>query len=320
MTRRHDPGQRPDPAPGWALAVHGGAGNAQDNADGCAAAARVIAQALDAGAAAVDAVVDGVVVLEDDGRFNAGSGAVIGLDGERFELDASVMDSTGVLGAVACISHVRNPVRLAREVSDSPHCLLVGEGAERFARCAGFAEHQHDAERARRKQRAMMEALRAGDGEPQLPGVANHAFHARWNYAMPWEQALKRFGCGTVGAVARDHHGRFAVATSTGGSAPALLGRVGDTALPGCGFWCGPHGAVGATGIGEAIIPRLLARTVYDWIAAGRPLQQALDAGIALFDADTDVGLIAVTADDVATASNRAMPTALAHQGRELPR
>jgi hypothetical protein len=69
-------------------------------------------------------------------------------------------------------------------------------------------------------------------------------------------------------------------------------GRVGDTPIVGCGFYCGPLGAIGATGIGEAIVRQLLARTVYDWLAAGRPLQEALDAGIALFDQDTDVGLI----------------------------
>lgn len=128
---------------------------------------------------------------------------------------------------------------------------------------------------------------------------------------LPWEEALRRFGCGTVGAVARDGQGRYAVATSTGGSAPALLGRVGDTPLPGCGFWCGPMGAVGATGIGEAIVRQLLARTVYGWIEAGLPLQQALDDGVGLFGADTDIGLIGVTAHEACTASNRRMPVAV---------
>jgi beta-aspartyl-peptidase (threonine type) len=296
------------PRRAWAVAVHGGAGNSKENEAGCWTAARVAADALARDAVALDAVVDAVVSLEDDGRFNAGSGSIVGLDGETFELDASVMDSSGALGAVACVSTVRNPIRLARAVSETPHCLLVGQGAERFARRAGFAEHRHDPERARAEH---VRLLRALDGpDPQLPGVPNPRFREHWNYRMPWEEAQRRYGCGTVGAVARDAQGRYAVATSTGGSAPALLGRVGDTPLPGAGFWCGDKGAVGATGIGEAIIRQLLARTVYGWIEAGRPLQQALDDGVALFGDDTDVGLIAVSAEGAATSSNRAMPVA----------
>lgn len=298
----------PHKSPAWAVAVHGGAGNSSANADGCVAAAQLAAAALHDGAAAIDAAVAAVVRLEDDGRFNAGSGAIVGLDGQTFELDAAVMDSRGTLGAVACVSSVRNPVRLAHAVSATPHCLLVGSGAERFARRIGMPEHRHDPRCAAAAHRALVQALGASD--PVLPGTPNRTFEQLWNYAMPWSEAMARYGSGTVGAVVRDAQGRYAVATSTGGAAPALLGRVGDTPLPGCGYHCGAAGAVACTGLGEAIIRRLLARTVYGWIEAGTPLVQALADGVALFPPEVDIGLIGVSGGAVATASNRDMPVA----------
>ena len=62
-----------------------------------------------------------------------GRGAIVGLDGTTIEFDAAVMDSNGRLGAVACLQRVKNPVLVAQAVSRSPHWLLAGEGAERFA-------------------------------------------------------------------------------------------------------------------------------------------------------------------------------------------
>lgn len=290
-----------------AVVVHGGAGNSKNNEDGCRAAGQAALAALAAGASALDAAVTAVQSLEDDGRFNAGSGAVLGIDGETFEMSASVMDTRGTLGAVAGVRDVRHPIALAEAVARTPHCMLAGEGTDRLARMLGFEPARHDRERALGVHRETIAALQGDAGV--LPGVANDAFEKLWNYPLPWAQAMKRYGCGTVGAVVRDAAGHFAVATSTGGVTPGLLGRVGDSPLVGSGFYCGPAGAVGATGIGEAIMRRLLARTVYGWLDDGMPLQDALDAGIALFDDDTDIGLIGATASAVATASNRPMPT-----------
>jgi beta-aspartyl-peptidase (threonine type) len=290
------------------IVVHGGAGNAKAYEDGCRAAVSCARDALRAGQPAVAAAIAAVRSLEDDGRFNAGRGAVLGMDGETVETSASVMDTRGALGAVAGVRNVRNPILLAEAVAQTPHCLLVGEGTDRLARLLGLEESRHDHERALDSYRQTMRELAAG--EPVLPGVDNGVFGRLWNYPLPWNEALRRHGCGTVGAVVRDASGSFAVATSTGGVAPALLGRVGDSPLVGSGFYCGPAGAVGATGIGEAIIRRLLARTVYGWLEDGRPLQESLDAGVGLFDDDTDVGLIGVTSVEHATASNRPMPTA----------
>jgi beta-aspartyl-peptidase (threonine type) len=252
-----------------ALVTHGGAGNHAENRDGCALAAGKGFKLLLDGSDSLAAAVESVVLLEDDGRFNAGTGSILRTDGS-VEMDAALMDSRGRLGAVCCLKHARNPVLVARRVIDTGHWMLAGEGALAFARQHGFEEGP-------RRQRAR-------------------------------RAAVPPAGCDTVGAVALDRDGHFAVACSTGGSAPALPGRVGDTPIPGSGFWAGPHGAVAVTGIGEQIVPRQLARRVYEWLERGMPLGQALQAGVALVPARYDVGIIGLTRSEAAAASNRSMP------------
>src|SRR3954470_10622427 len=233
----------------YAILVHGGAGNSKENENGCVAAAEKGLSHLRAEGDALTAAIDAVASLEEDGRFNAGAGSITRTDGS-VEMDASMMDSTGRLGAVCCLRDVQNPVRVARRVADkTSHWMLAGEGAQRFARAQGFPP-------ARRVAARTPTDAKATD---------------------------------TVGAVVLDRAGHFAVASSTGGSAPALPGRVGDTPIPGCGFWAGKEGAVAATGVGEAIVPHLLARTVYDWLVHGRALEQALADAIALFPESVDI-------------------------------
>jgi L-asparaginase/beta-aspartyl-peptidase (threonine type) len=222
-------------------------------------------------------------------------------------MDASIMDTRGRLGAVACVRNVRNPVLLARAIADTPHVLLAGEGAERIARALGLAPHPGAGEHQLEEHRKLLREL-AGL-VPAMPGIDNRLFERFWNYKTPL-QLPPRAGCDTVGAVVRDPEGHFAVAGSTGGSSPSLLGRVGDTPVIGSGFYAGPEGAVAATGIGEHIMRHLLARTVYQWIADGVPLQQALQRGVGLVDKNVDVGLIAVSKNQAGSCSNKDMPHA----------
>lgn len=304
-TATHPTSVGPAAAGAPVVVVHGGAGAPAELHDGCLHALHAGAAALDHCLDAMSAAIAAVVALEADGRFNAGSGASLRLDGETVEMDAAVMDSTGRLGAVAGLQHVRHPVLVAQAVATTPHWLLVGEGAQAFAAQFSLAGNHEPSETARARHAARMTTLAktwCAAGENALP------MRRFWNYAMPWQDAMKRWGCGTVGAVARDAAGRFAVATSTGGSMPALRGRVGDTPIVGCGFFAGPAGAVAATGIGEYIVRTLLAGTVYRWIESGVALDEALARGIARFPSDVDVGLIAVSADEAAAASNRTMP------------
>ena len=293
---------------GGVVVTHGGAGSTRAALDGCEAAGRVALQLLSTSGSSLDAVVAAVVSLEDDSRFNAGTGAHLGLDGKTVELDAAVMDTRGKLGAVACLGAVRNPVRVARAVAETPHWLLAGEGALKFAQLMELDEPLLIGSESRAQHRQMLEKLARSDSEQLAPGHPNDDFKRFWNYPTSWEQALLAYGCGTVGAVARDGKGHFAVATSTGGSPPSLRGRVGDTPVIGCGFYAGPKGAIAVTGIGEYIVRTMLARTVYGWIEGGEPLESALERAVRLFTSGVDVGLIGVTETEAAAASNRAMP------------
>ncbi|HEX8606615.1 MAG TPA: isoaspartyl peptidase/L-asparaginase [Pseudoduganella sp.] len=286
------------------VVTHGGAGGSRDQDDGCRFAASTGLDRLTGGGSALDGAVAAVVALEDDGRYNAGSGSVLCLDGSTIEMDASVMDSQGTLGAVACIQRVKNPVLVAQAVARTPHWLLAGEGAERFARIAGFQAHHAISERQRAKHERLLATL--GGKEPATPGVANRAFADYWNY----ESVAEFTPCDTVGAVARDAAGNFAVACSTGGSAPSLLGRVGDTPIIGSGFYAAADGAVAVTGIGEHIVRHLLAYTVYGWIAGGMPVGEAVQRGVALLPKEIDVGVIAISRTETGMHSNREMPCA----------
>jgi len=288
-----------------AVVVHGGAGASREHEDGCVLAARRALAQLEVNGDALDAAIAAVTALEDDGRFNAGSGSVLGLDGATIEMDASIMDTRGRLGAIAAVQSVKNPVQLARAVADTPHWLLAGEGAQRFARAIGMPVSEPVSERQRAAHRKILTQL-AGS-VPAMPGVDKTLFDRFWNYNTPLNLP-EGSACDTVGAVVRGADGHFAVACSTGGSAPKLLGRVGDTPIIGSGFYAGPEGAVAATGIGEHIVRHLLARTVYGWIADGIPLAQALQRGVDLFDPSIAVGLIAVSRNDAAACSNSDMP------------
>jgi len=296
------------------IVVHGGAGAPVSLNDGCKAAAAAALSRLRDGADALYAAVEAVAVMENDGRFNAGSGAVLRLDGETVELDAGVMDSAGRLGAVAAVRRVRNPVLVARRVADTPHTLLAGEGATAFAKAVGLEADTAPHERARERHRRLVERLASGaeEGGWSAGGLAD-----AWNLPAPYgrifpPQSGAPESCDTVGAVVRGPDGAFAVAGSTGGSAPMLLGRVGDTPLIGCGFYAGEHGAVASTGIGEEIVRRMLAREVYESIRSGMTPQAACEAGVGLFPAEVSVGVIAVGRAGTGAASNRDMAHAFA--------
>lgn len=289
------------------IVVHGGAGSSTDDRDGCEAAAQLGADILANGGSALEAVVQAVKQLEDDGRYNAGYGSAMLLDSAldplSVEMDAAVMDSRGVLGAVTCLNTIRNPVLVALAVNDTPHWLLAGEGAEHFAQSRGFEARQGASPQALKKRDRLIAKLNSGTTE-----AAN--MDVNWNHAMPRQEAVKSFGSGTVGAVAIDSSGLFAVATSTGGCAPSLWGRVGDTPIIGCGFFAGPMGAIAVTGVGEYIVPRLLARSIYEAAESNQSLEQAIDEAIADFPSDIALGVIGISHTEIVMKANRDMACA----------
>lgn len=289
------------------MVAHGGVGAPLDHTDGCTAAVGATLAALKVRRSALDAAVAGAVLLEDDPRFNAGTGSHLRLDGRTVQMDAAVMDSRGRLGAVAAIEFVKNPIVVARQVVDTPHVLFCGDGALAFARAHGHPRHHQVTPGMRARWQRVVDAINERRPDHLPPSWLGFNIRKSWNFKRKFEQVLS---CDTIGVVVRDARGGFAVANSTGGSSPMLRGRIGDSPLAGAGFWAGPAAAVAATGQGEEMIRRLLCKAVYDWIAAGQTAQAACERGVAMIPGRIHVGLIAVSKRGFGAADNRQMPWA----------
>ena len=263
------------------------------------------------------AVVAGVKVLEDDPRFNAGTGSRVRIDGETVQMDAAVMDSGGRFGAVAVIERVRHPVVVARAVMTTPHLLLAGDGATRFARSLGLPEYDPATPEMKAATKEIQKRLQSAN--PKLPiDWASFDWRARWNFAKTLKEAglsEKDVGSDTVGVAVRTADGRFAVALSTGGTSITLRGRVGDVPILGAGLFAGRHGAVAATGKGERIVEAGLSRWVHERVAAGADVQQAAERGVARLRGKGSIGLIVIGADSMFAAADRKMAWAGRKQG-----
>ncbi len=213
---------------------------------------------LKAGKPALDAVTAAITVLEDDPHFNAGKGAVFTHDGKN-EMDAALMDGATLrAGAVADVGRVKNPILLARAVMEhSPHVMLVGDGAEEFAKEQGIALVDPAYFRTDQRWRELQDALKE-DAKGQ---------HA---------DAEKEGHFGTVGAVALDTHGDLAAGTSTGGMTDKRWGRVGDSPIIGAGTYANAKCAVSGTGWGEFYMRTVAAHEICMRVAMmGQSVQQA---------------------------------------------
>ena len=224
-----------------AIVIHGGAGWSRNQTeeklksieDGLKRALDEGFAILESGGTSLDAVEAAVVILEDDVTFNAGKGSVYTAE-EKQEMDASIM--TGELqnaGAVASVSTIKNPIKLARYVMEkTEHVLIVGQGAEKVA-------------------------IKGG-----LEVVDPSYFYSKEKLDRVRRQKTKD-ELSTVGAVAIDKDGNISAATSTGGRSNKLPGRVGDSPIIGAGTWaqnnlCGVSG----TGHGEYFMRFNVAREI----------------------------------------------------------
>ncbi|WP_414572448.1 isoaspartyl peptidase/L-asparaginase family protein [Nostoc sp. CCY 9925] len=237
------------------IIVHGGAKTITDekvaaNNAGCTAAAEAGWAVLIGGGSAAKAVEAATRVLEADPTFNAGLGATLNSDGE-VELDAAIMEGSLSWGAVAAVQGIRHPISVARKIMDEKPRLLVARGAERFAVdcCAEMCKK---------------EDLIAEE---------------QWQQWKEDREVIDRPN--TIGCVALDASGILAAGTSTGGTTKQQQGRVGDTALVGCGLYAeNKFGACSTTGDGESIIPVVLAKTAIDFLSGDRHPDEAAQMAI----------------------------------------
>jgi len=264
-----------------AIIVHGGAGSRtlppgfpERLRAGCKEAALLGWRVLEAGGNALDAVEAAVRSLEDNPYYNAGTGASMTTDG-KIELDAGMMDGQALaVGAVAGVELIKNPISLARKVLESPHVLLVGQGAQQFALEQGIVLcKREDLMLGPRYQHLLAD---------QSPQTQNDPTESPSNANAAQEQQEKH---GTVGAVALDGSGQLAAATSTGGIPQKYPGRVGDSPLVGCGFYADDNAAISCTGYGEDFVRLLIAKRAADFVAQGENAQKAAQAAISVLTA-----------------------------------
>ncbi len=241
-----------DPADGFSLMVHGGAGarlrefsmTEQDEyTAGLSYAYEQGAAVLRLGGSALDAVSTAVVALEDCPLFNAGTGATLTENGD-VEHDACVCTDDGKAGAVTISRHALNPIRVARAIMEKSKHVLLGDPSDGLVAqlCdVSIVDNSQFITPARVEQ---LHKVRS-----QLVAEPKH---------------------GTVGAVARDKSGHLAAATSTGGHANKMAGRIGDTPIVGAGTFCRPNLAISGTGDGEGFIMGCLCHDVYARMEYGK--------------------------------------------------
>lgn len=299
----------------YIVVTHGGTGSDPDLKDGTDRAAEAGMKKLRGKGSAVDAVVEACRVLEDDERFNAGTGSNLCFDGKSIEMDAAVTDSDRHYGAVSAIRDVRNPVLIARELMFLPNNILAGEGAIAFARKRGFGKHDPYTDHAREKWEEIIGSICKGEHSRSDCEWDLDTLRENWNYDTPFDEVFAqatrkrkegpRIGTGdTIGAVATDGR-RFAAAASTGGTITTLHGRVGDTPNLGAGVFAGEGGAIACTGNGDHILRARLATRIHDHLVKGKGPREAGKAETDRFEDWVDVFVVVVSKDDYAGMGNR---------------
>ncbi len=210
---------------------------------------------LKAGKSSLDAVEAAVRVMEDSPLFNAGKGAVFTNEG-RNELDAAIMDGkTLAAGSIAGVTTIRNPISAARAVMEkSEHVMMVGEGAEKFARQAGLEIVNPKYFWTEDRWKGLLRARK----EDSTRAVLDHG--SKKSSRLGIENRDNKFG--TVGAVALDNSGNLAAATSTGGMTNKKYGRVGDAPIIGAGTYANKTVGISCTGWGEYFIRNVVAYDV----------------------------------------------------------
>ena len=215
-------------------------------------------QILNNGGVAIDAVEQGVRVSEADPEcLSVGYGGLPDRDGS-VTLDASIMDHKGNCGSVSYLEHIKHPISVARKVMDeTPHVMLSGKGALKFALSKGFPKENLLTESARKKWK-------------------------EWKKDSQYRPIINIENHDTIGLLALDKNGDISGACTTSGLSFKMHGRVGDSPIIGAGMFV--DNAVGgccATGLGEAVMKTLGSFLVVELMRQGASPQEACEEAIA---------------------------------------
>lgn len=205
----------------------------------------------------IDAVEAGVRVPESDPtNTSVGLGGMPDRDG-NVTLDACIMDPSGNCGGVAGLEHIENPISVARKVmDDTPHVLLVGEGALFFAESKGFKRTNLLTEQTKN---AWLKWKEKSEYKP-IVNIENHD---------------------TIGLLAQDENGDISGACTTSGLAFKMRGRVGDSPIIGAGLFVDNEiGGATATGMGEAVIKVVGSHLVVELMRQGYDPEEACKAAV----------------------------------------
>jgi L-asparaginase len=272
------------------LIIHGGAGSSLQSKGGLVAVRNSLSKIVEevyalllTGATAAEAIVRGCQMLEDEPRFNAGTGSVLQSDGQ-IRMSASIMDgTTGRFSGVINVSRVKNPIEMALFLQNSDDRVLSDYGAAELARELQLPSYNGLTDL--RLQEWTLE--RQGNFTRTMAGVV----------AEP--EMAESAGRGTIGVVALDSYGKLAAGTSTGGKGFERIGRVSDSAMP-AGNYATSQAAVSCTGIGEDIIDECLAAKIVVRVTDGMSLKEAMQRSFTEASRNKrDFGAIALDATGV---------------------
>lgn len=294
------------------LIIHGGAGSSLHGKGGLEAVRRSLHTVIEevyslllSGATASEAVVKGCLMLEDNPRFNAGTGSVLQSDGQ-IRMSASLMDgASGRFSGVINISRVKNPIDLAQFLQSSPDRVLSDFGSAELAREMQIPSYNaltdlRLQEWIQERQDNFKSTMANVVAEPELLETSNA-------------------GRGTIGVVALDTNGKLAAGTSTGGKGFERIGRVSDSAMP-AGNYATSNAGVSCTGIGEDIIDECLAARIVVRVTDGMSLKDAMQRSLAeAHQNKRDLGAIALDASGaIAWGKTSEILLAAYHDGEKI--
>lgn len=210
------------------------------------------------GGSVLDAVERGVMVIEaDDSNGSVGLGGLPDRDG-IVTLDACIMHGDGRAGSVCFVQGIKHPISVARMVMEqTPHVMLVGKGAEQFAREQGITQHDNT-----------------------LTAASREAW-TKWLAEKKYKPVINIENHDTIGLLALDHNAALAGACTTSGLAFKMHGRVGDSPIIGAGLFVDSDvGGATCTGLGEAVLRTLASHLAVERMRMGDSPQQACEVAI----------------------------------------